>query len=341
MSMVSKKIHSILSMVDDRMVFSVDASNAFAGVREICNSILTRPGKKIRPYLVCVFGEVFGSSTVAISDKTLSLYAWAAEAVHVASLLHDDVLDEAEVRRALPSVNQIYGNHLAVLAGDYLLSIVLERLTREGSSKLVQLLLQAIQHLCAGECLQYKMQYQVPSSIDVYTEIASRKTTSLFRWCAQVGFTLSNIQYDNESHIQGAADGYQFVDNLGLLFQWADDFVDVWGGADKTAGKTGWSDLRCGKLNLVTWEWLQTSVTLREEVTRDFAANNVSERLLAVFQRASACEQRQKRARQQILKLAEDTLSVWNKIDPHAKHPAMTSIISDCVHRCGAQLGVA
>src|SRR5207248_2047252 len=121
----------------------------------------------------------------------LDLYAWAAEAIHTATLLHDDVIDRADTRRGGPSANALYDNTLPVLAGDYLFSDAIHQVALRGDARLVASLCDTLKQLLSGECLQYEARYTVPKSAEIYREISRHKTASLFVWAALVGPTLS------------------------------------------------------------------------------------------------------------------------------------------------------
>ncbi|HLG19749.1 MAG TPA: polyprenyl synthetase family protein [Bdellovibrionota bacterium] len=237
-------------------------------ISDVTATLWERKGKRIRPHLVYWFGEMAG-----ISPERLDLYAWAAEAIHTATLLHDDVIDEADKRRGGPSANQIYDNTLPILSGDYLISDVIQQIATKGHPEILLLLCETLKKLCSGEFLQYELKFKIPSSGERYYEVTELKTSSLFRWCGLVGPILAR------NNSRGAIETY--MHSFGLLFQLSDDLLDVIG----TKTKHRWNDLREGKLNLVTWRMVQADEQLRNETAKAFERKEIPDSLIRTFEK--------------------------------------------------------
>ncbi len=235
-------------------------------LNEVIETLWDKRGKRLRPHLVYWFGKLF-----QVKAEDLSLYAWAAEAVHTATLLHDDVIDEASLRRGGPSANCLYDNTLPILAGDYLISDVIYQLASKGDRKLLCRLSQTLRDLCSGECLQYELRYTIPPRPDFFHEIVKKKTTSLFYWCALVGPVLAKASFNERI--------FAYIEPLGLLFQMSDDLLDVVG----TRSKDSWNDLKEGRLNFVTWRIVQADATLKEVVEKEFYKREGTNSLASSF----------------------------------------------------------
>lgn len=216
-----------------------------------------RPGKELRPKLVYYFGESYG-----IDRPTLEPFAWAAEAVHTATLLHDDVIDRAETRRGGPSANELFDNTVPVLSGDYWLARAMERVAESGSVPLVRELCRSVREIVEGECLQYETRFTIPS-LAVIERIATLKTAALVRWCGLVGPILADSPDRDEVEA--------FLVRWGRDFQRRDDVIDIHG----NDGKPAWADLREGKINWAFRQVLDGEPALRRDVEKAFAARAI------------------------------------------------------------------
>ncbi len=207
-------------------------------IPEVVQTLWRRKGKRLRSHWVYWFGTLAGAER-----ETLDLYAWIVEAIHTATLLHDDVVDVANERRGGPSANFLYGNGAAVLSGDYFLSDALSRLAQHGDVRLLIELCQALKSLSSGELLQRDLLGQDPLTEAPFVEVSHLKTSALFEWAARVGPTLTHRDYVPAVRT--------FARAFGELFQFSDDVLDLKGGD----GKDAWSDLNEGRLNRASW-WL-------------------------------------------------------------------------------------
>lgn len=179
---------------------------------------LTAPAKRLRPllgllFLRCKFGEI----NLKQHDVLL-----AVELIHNATLIHDDVIDNAEKRRKQKTLNVKFNNNLAVIAGDFLLSVAMEKVINTGSVDVIKICTSALKSTCLGEINQYFSKFQI-TSIDEYIEKSKEKTARLFEIAVLSGLFLSEKSVD-ESLKQTAID---FSQNFGIAFQIRDDLINI------------------------------------------------------------------------------------------------------------------
>ena len=205
-------------------------------LEQVVEHLLKAPGKQLRPMLVLLAARMVGQ----VNDKVIRV-ALSLEMLHTASLVHDDVVDESDRRRGLPSVNALLSNQIAVLAGDFILSKALECSALTDDVRVVRYIAQLGQSLADGELLQLKHQDSDVLSEAVYFDIISRKTASLFSLCARLGALAAG---GSEAEAERLA---QFGKLIGICFQLRDDVFD-YGKAE--VGKPLGNDMREGKLTL-------------------------------------------------------------------------------------------
>ena len=193
-------------------------------------------GKQMRPMMVLLFGKMFG----AVTDTTYNA-ALALELLHTGSLVHDDVVDESMQRRGQASVNAVYNNKLAVLVGDYLLSMALAFTGRCGDPRITNLVGTLGQTLADGEIFQMFHSQEKQVSEEAYLEIIRKKTASLFSTSAEVGALSVGAP---EEYITRAR---QIGEYIGICFQIRDDIFDYY---TNDVGKPTGNDMREGKLTL-------------------------------------------------------------------------------------------
>lgn len=213
------------------------------------NSLVHAGGKKFRPGLMLLMGEVFG-----LKSEELQVYARAAELTHVASLVHDDVIDESDSRRNHPTLNHLRNNTTAILAGDYLLATIMFELAQAGNNEILIDLTKSIQNLADGEWLQYDLKKKT----DVVTEdlrlISVKKTGSLIRWCCTTPAKLAGHEDIDSMRELG--------ERIGIIFQMADDIVD----GLHHGGREPFQDLSNGQLNFVTLKLIELFPQLKSSV---------------------------------------------------------------------------
>lgn len=196
-----------------------------------------RAGKRMRPVLVLLCARLTGR----VNDAVLNAAA-ALELLHTASLVHDDVVDESDTRRGQLSVNALSGNKVAVLVGDYLLSVALQLAAKTQNTEVVGVVAQLGQTLADGELLQLANTKKQELSEASYYEVIRKKTASLFSACAQVGAILAGGSGEEVERMR------RFGQLVGMCFQLRDDIFDFDDKAD--TGKPAGNDMKEGKLTL-------------------------------------------------------------------------------------------
>ncbi|MGC9287307.1 MAG: polyprenyl synthetase family protein, partial [Hydrogenobaculum sp.] len=197
------------------------------------NSIIEAGGKRIRPLLLVYLVESLGGDL----DKAITL-GCGIEYIHIASLLHDDVVDKADSRRGKPSVNKVFGQEVAVLTGDYLYAKALFLYANYGNAKMIDILSKAVMRMAEGQLLELK---SIGSIIDekTYFDIIDGKTAYLIGACFGVGALISNYEEYEKFFDIGL--------KLGRAFQLIDDALDYEVDSQKL-GKPSRSDLKEGKV---------------------------------------------------------------------------------------------
>lgn len=235
-------------------------------------------GKRVRPLTVLLSAACFGP----ITDTAREL-ALIAELVHLATLLHDDVLDDCQIRRGRAAARCVWGNGISVLAGDLLLTHALERAARLEHSTPLQLLLRTLRRLVDGEIVQLRGRVQLDLTQDTYFEVVRGKTASLFEWAAHVGACAGQAQ---PSEVAALA---KFGYHLGVAFQLMDDALDYCGDIEQT-GKAIYADLEEGKVTLPLIYAAQRQPGLVRELERLRAGDRgVAIRIAGVIEALDAC----------------------------------------------------
>ncbi|MEB3244826.1 MAG: polyprenyl synthetase family protein [Vampirovibrionales bacterium] len=227
---------------------------------------LSGGGKLVRPSMGLLIGAMLGRS----SDARVIEAAAVAEIIHVATLLHDDVIDEAATRRGRPALRIVRDNRSAILTGDYLLAQASLKLAKIGVVPVIAIFSQVLADLCDGEMLQDALQYDLKATTwAAYTQKTYGKTASLF------GAVCESVAILCEVPAAACQSLRRFGEQIGLAFQVIDDWLDVTQDA-QTLGKPAQDDLRHG---LVT---APVILALEGLLTSD-AANVLQQKIEAVF----------------------------------------------------------
>jgi octaprenyl-diphosphate synthase len=200
--------------------------------------LLEGGGKRVRPMTVLLAASCFGPPPPAARDVAV-----VAEMIHLATLLHDDVIDDGQERRGRPTPRRIWGNAVSVLAGDLLLTHALERTASAAPGPVLADLFATLRRLVDGEVVQLRGRAKLDPREDVYFRIVRDKTASLFAWAARSGAGVGGAPAD------AAASLGAFGEHVGVAFQLVDDILDYAGDARAT-GKSLLADLAEGKLTL-------------------------------------------------------------------------------------------
>jgi len=206
-------------------------------ILKIGNYILESGGKRIRPILVLAFARALGKENL----ENLYPLAVAMEYLHTASLLHDDVVDEADTRRGRPSANRVFGNDTVVLTGDYMYANALHIFSTYGTMDMIRNVSDAVKRMAEGQLLELKKIGDIEMSEEEYFKILEGKTAVLFASCCYIGTAFAT----EEQELKESA--YNYGLKIGLAFQLIDDLLDYTADREKL-GKPVCNDLREGKL---------------------------------------------------------------------------------------------
>jgi len=237
-------------------------------IRTIADYIIGAGGKRMRPAMVLMVARALG-----YQGGHHHLLAAVVEFIHTATLLHDDVVDESDLRRGRDTANAMFGNAASVLVGDYLYSRSFEMMVEAGSMRIMQILSEATTVIAEGEVLQLLNVHDPDVSQARYLQVVRYKTAKLFEAAAQVGAVLAGATAEQEA----AAAAYGR--HIGTAFQLVDDVLDYSGDA-QALGKNVGDDLREGKPTLpLIWVMEQGTPAQRELIRNaiqtgdaDFAA---------------------------------------------------------------------
>ncbi len=211
--------------------------------------IIRSGGKRLRPLLMVLAARLLNYQG---NDKySLSI---VFEYLHAATLLHDDVVDNAELRRGRPSANTLWGNAAVVLVGDFLLATSFFLSVLSGNLKILRVLSETTTFMAEGEVLQLINSDNLEISEDDYIEVITRKTAILIAAACQIGAMLGDASEEQEEAMR------RFGLNLGVAFQLRDDFLD-YTGSEEEVGKPVGKDLQEGKITLPLIHALESSST--------------------------------------------------------------------------------
>jgi octaprenyl-diphosphate synthase len=240
-SLINDQLIRVKRLINEQLTVSGKAEE----INRLLVHIHSQSGKMIRPGLVLLAGRCFGK----ITDEHISVAA-IVEMVHNATLLHDDVIDEGQIRRGKPTVNSLWGNETAVLLGDFLLSRVF-RTCAKMEPRINGVIAAAAVRLCEGELRQALQRKNWQLSESEYIDVITEKSAALFSSCCYLGALLSKA---TEEQARALSD---FGLNAGLAFQITDDLLDITGDEYKT-GKTLGSDVTRHKLTLAVIHLFRT-----------------------------------------------------------------------------------
>jgi len=204
-------------------------------ISKIAHHILFSGGKRLRPLLMVLSARLCGYE--GNYDKTFSIIF---EYLHAATLLHDDLIDDAAMRRGKPVAHSIWGNSAAILVGDFLLARSLSISAKTGNIKVIRTIAKITENMSKGEIHQLMRKGDLDISQEEYLEVIRRKTAVLFQGACRISAIIADAPNEKEKALSDY--GY----NLGLAFQMADDLLDYTSDT-KVLGKEVGADLKEGK----------------------------------------------------------------------------------------------
>lgn len=243
-------VKEIMSPVETEMGefenrFRASMKSKVALLDKITHYIIKRKGKQMRPLFIFLTAKMHGE----INDKTYDA-ATLVELLHTATLVHDDVVDDANERRGFFSVNALWKNKIAVLVGDYMLSKVLLLSIENDNPRLLEVVARAVREMSEGELLQIEKARKLDITEEVYYEVIRQKTASLISTCCEAG-ALSVGRLDEAENMR------KFGELVGISFQLKDDIFDY--GEPGNIGKPTGLDIRERKMTLPLIHVLNTA----------------------------------------------------------------------------------
>ncbi len=233
---ISAPVQSHLDKFDD--VFGRSIKSKIGLVDIVTKYIIKRKGKRVRPVLVLLSAELCGG----VNEKSYR-GATLVEILHTATLVHDDVVDDADTRRGFPSINAVWKNKIAVLMGDYLLSKGLLLSLEHDDFQFLKITSTAVRRMSEGEIHQIQKSRQLDIDEPTYLRIIGDKTASLLSTCTEIGAASSSDDPEVRSRLR------EYGELVGMAFQIRDDLLDFVGRKSITGKPTG-LDLSEKKLTL-------------------------------------------------------------------------------------------
>jgi len=302
-------IKSIIDLVSDDMktvnrVISDNLNSDVALINQLCAYIVQAGGKRLRPVAL-----LLAAKATELNDRSnqenATLLAAIVEFIHTATLLHDDVVDESEMRRGRETANEVFGNAASVLVGDYLYSRAFQMMVKVNSMKVMEILSRTTNQIAEGEVMQLINCGSAETTEQQYMETIQSKTAILFEASTQLGAVVNN----QSPEIETAFAKYGL--HLGTAFQLVDDILDYT--ADAIAmGKNVGDDLAEGKPTLPLINAIEKSEGAEKELLIKAITNASRDNLdevLAIIKKTKSLDYTAKVAQQQVV-LAKDSLAV-------------------------------
>ena len=232
-------------------------------------------GKRVRPAIVLLMSR----ATMLDEDITPRhrRLAEITEMIHTASLVHDDVVDEAQMRRGVPTVHSLFDNRVAILAGDFLFAQASWHLANLDHLEVVKLLSEVIMNFAAGEIQQGVTRFDTSITFETYLDKSYYKTASLLANSSKAAGLLSGVSQETVDHMYG------YGRHWGLAFQIVDDILDFTGSAE-TLGKPAGSDLKSGNLTAPVLFAMEENPFLEELIKHKFESDGDLDKAIALIQ---------------------------------------------------------
>lgn len=277
-------------------------------------------GKRLRPAIVLLVSR----ATMLDEDITPRhrRLAEITEMIHTASLIHDDVVDESQMRRGVPTVHSLFGNGVAVLAGDFLFAQSSWYLANLDNLEVVKLLSEVIMDFATGEIQQGETFFNTNLSIEAYLHKSYYKTATLFANSSKAAGLLSDASRETAEHL------YSYGRHFGLAFQIGDDILDFTSSTD-TLGKPAGSDLKSGNLTAPALFALEEKPYLEVLIEREFTQAGDLEQAIALIEDSKGIE----RARELATNHANQAVEHLNVLPPSESRQALINMAEYVVTR--------
>ncbi|MGI9481419.1 MAG: polyprenyl synthetase family protein [Hyphomicrobiales bacterium] len=292
-------------------------------IPELANHLINSGGKRLRPMVTVAACRLCGVE----EDLSPVKLAAAIEFMHTATLLHDDVVDESDLRRGKPAARMIWGNQASVLVGDYLLGQAFKMMVQTKSLECLRILSDAASVIAEGEVMQLAAQKDITTTEDAYMKIIDAKTAALFSAAAEVGAAVAERPREEQEALES------FGRNLGIAFQLIDDALD-YSGKQAELGKEVGDDFREGKVTLP----VILSYRRGDEAQREFWTQKLEQGLqdesdltqaISYLEEHGAIEATVERARHYGA-IARDALAIFPE---SALKSSLTDAVDFCIER--------
>ena len=277
LKMMYSFLNSDLSIIEEALEETVQAESHI--LQQASLHLLQAGGKRIRPVFVLLAGKFGHYDINVIKNVAVSL-----ELIHMASLVHDDVIDDAELRRGKPTIKAKWDNRTAMYTGDYIFARALELITQIDKPFAHQILANTLVELCIGEIEQIKDKYNYEQNVRNYFRRIKRKTAILIAVSCQLGAIAADV--DEETHKKL----YRFGYNVGMSYQIIDDVLDFTG-TEKELGKPAGDDLHQGNITLPVL-FAMEDARIREEIVKvnEETSRTEIEHIIALIKKSGAIE---------------------------------------------------
>jgi len=284
---IQNLVREDLKAVDDLLINRLESEVAL--INQVSSYIINAGGKRIRPLLVILMSKALGYQGI-----NHHVMAAVIELIHTATLIHDDIVDESEVRRGTETPNQVWGNAASVLVGDFIYSRAFEIMVEPNSMEIMKVLSKATNAIAEGEVLQLLNIGNKELKEADYLKVIEKKTACLFQAATQIAAIIS----DSDSSIQNQMKSFGL--HLGNAFQIVDDVLD-YQSDEELLGKRIGDDLSEGKMTLPLIHSLSNSSKVTNKKLRDIVSNNNVEEIdtvLEIFQETGSIDYTINRAKE-------------------------------------------
>jgi octaprenyl-diphosphate synthase len=270
---VTKLVQGQLDQVEQRIIQQATAFDP--AIEGYVTYAIGGQGKRLRPLVALLAGGATGPITSWHVDLAVIV-----ELIHLATLVHDDVMDEAERRRSQPTVNARWGNSLSVLLGDCLFAHALNLSTSFENSEISRAIARTAREICSGEMIQTQRRFDLKLGVEDYLRIVKMKTGSLFAAAAELGAMISEAEPAVIAVLKA------FGMRIGTAYQIYDDCLDI-AGSESVTGKTLGTDLRKGKFTLPVLIFLNSASEFERERCSSLILNGVCEEVAQILKTGS------------------------------------------------------
>jgi len=284
---IQNLVREDIKAVDDLLINRLESEVAL--INQVSSYIINAGGKRIRPLLVILVSKALGYQGI-----NHHVMAAVIELIHTATLIHDDIVDESEVRRGTETPNQVWGNAASVLVGDFIYSRAFEIMVEPNSMEIMKVLSKATNAIAEGEVLQLLNIGNKELKEADYLKVIEKKTACLFQAATQIAAIIS----DSDSSIQNQMKSFGL--HLGKAFQIVDDVLD-YQSDEELLGKRIGDDLSEGKMTLPLIHSLSNSSKVTNKKLRDIVSNNNVEEIdtvLEIFQETGSIDYTINRAKE-------------------------------------------